>query len=421
METLYDYKRFSILYVDDEEKSLKYFLRAFGDQFRILTATNAADGFAILQQHRDDIGLLITDQRMPGEKGVQLLERARQLNPRIIRVLATAYSDLDAAIQAVNTGAIYKYVTKPWEIPQLEVTLRRGLEFFMVQRERDTLLREKLSVLHKLVITDRLLGLGIVASGLGHQLQNALTAVQDFVQLAQLPVKETGPTLDEFRNPTYWKGLYDHVQNQVRRIGDVLQLLGMTQRRREPAFDHELNVRSLIAATVDRFAPRFQAQGITIESQLADDLPALKVDLPTFERLFELLFEDELGHLSKGGRLWLKVDKAPPEHPAASGVAIEIADDGPALSEANLRSVFDPLVARQTGNFDYGVNLMAAYLVVYHHNGHIEVQAKEGGGTVFKILLPSQPALKSRPAQEKEFLDRVLLNDALWEQLLITG
>src|SRR5688500_5059204 len=154
MQNLYDYKKYAILYVDDEEKSLKYFARAFQDQFRIFTATNAQDGFALLNQHKDDIGILITDQRMPGEKGVQLLEKARQLRPKIIRMLATAYSDMDAAIDAVNSGAIYKYVQKPWEVPPLQMTLRRAMEFFIVQRERDQLLKEKLSVLHNVMITD---------------------------------------------------------------------------------------------------------------------------------------------------------------------------------------------------------------------------------------------------------------------------
>ena len=172
MQNLYDYKKFAILYVDDEEKSLKYFTRAFQDQFRVFTATNAQDGFALLNQHKDEIGILITDQRMPGEKGVQLLEKARQLRPRIVRILATAYSDIDAAVDAVNTGAIYKYIHKPWEIPPLEVTLRRALEFFMVQRERDQLLREKLSVLHNLMITDRVVSLGVLAAGLGHHIRN---------------------------------------------------------------------------------------------------------------------------------------------------------------------------------------------------------------------------------------------------------
>src|SRR5262249_1994519 len=153
----------AILYVDDEEKSLKYFARSFEDHFRIFTATNAADGYKILEENADSIGILVSDQRMPGEKGVQLLEKARQLRPRILRILATAYSDIDAAIEAVNTGAIYKYITKPWDIPFMEMTLRRGLEFFMVQQERDSLLKEKIGALHRVMMTDRLISLGILA------------------------------------------------------------------------------------------------------------------------------------------------------------------------------------------------------------------------------------------------------------------
>src|SRR5436190_22998248 len=130
MKSFYDYKKFAVLYVDDEETSLNYFARAFADQFRVFTAPNAQEGLKILEEHKDDIGLLMTDQRMPGEKGVWLLEKARQLRPRIIRILATAYSDFDAVIAAVNSGAIYKYVNKPWDPPQLEITLKQGLEVF---------------------------------------------------------------------------------------------------------------------------------------------------------------------------------------------------------------------------------------------------------------------------------------------------
>src|ERR1700742_4796563 len=110
-----NYKKYAILYVDDEEKSLKSFARAFGDQFWIFTATTAQEGRKLLEEHRDQIAVLMTDQRMPGEKGTWLLEHARQLRPHIIRLLATAYSDFDAVISAVNTGAIYRYVPKPWD------------------------------------------------------------------------------------------------------------------------------------------------------------------------------------------------------------------------------------------------------------------------------------------------------------------
>jgi len=83
---------------------LKSFARAFGDQFWIFTAANAEDGFKLLEEHQDEIGLLMTDQRMPGDKGVRLLEKTRQLRPGIVRVLATAYADMEAVIAAVNTA-----------------------------------------------------------------------------------------------------------------------------------------------------------------------------------------------------------------------------------------------------------------------------------------------------------------------------
>src|SRR5881275_1302688 len=218
MDNLYDYKQFAILYVDDEEKSLKYFARAFEDQFRIFTAVNAAEGLKLLEEHKDEIGLLMTDQRMPGEKGVWLLEKARQLRPHIIRILATAYSDMDAAIAAVNTGAIYKYVSKPWDPPHLEVTLKRGLEFFIVQSERDQLLREKMSVLHNMMIADRIVSLGLLAAGLSHHIRNSLVAVKTFLDLAPTKMAEEKMSIEGMRNPDFWKEYYTSVQGQIERI-----------------------------------------------------------------------------------------------------------------------------------------------------------------------------------------------------------
>ncbi len=190
MSNVQDYKKFAILYVDDEEKSLKAFARAFEDQFWIFTAANAQDGFKLLEQHQDEIGLLMTDQRMPGEQGVWLLEKCRQLRPRIIRIMATAFADFDAVIAAVNSGAIYKYVSKPWDPPQLEMTLKRGLDFFMVQRERDQLLKEKMAVLQHMMLADRVISLGLLAAGLSHHIRNSLVAVKTFLDLAPVKLQE---------------------------------------------------------------------------------------------------------------------------------------------------------------------------------------------------------------------------------------
>src|SRR5690606_20655742 len=245
MNSIYDYKRFAILYVDDEEKSLKYFTRAFGDTFRIFTANNAQEGYRLLEDHQDEIGVVMTDQRMPGEQGVQFLERARRLRPQIIRILATAFADLDAAISAVNSGAIYKYVTKPWEPTELETTLKRSLEFFTVQIERDLLLREKLSVLHRLLITDRVLSLGVLAAGLGRHVRHALDAVGTFLELAPSVASAEAVDLDRLREPTFWETLHRHAHD---RLKFVLGLLDDLAEDRAAAFkfDQEVRVRDAI-------------------------------------------------------------------------------------------------------------------------------------------------------------------------------
>src|SRR5499427_6432010 len=282
MEHLYDYKKHAILYVDDEEKSLKYFHRAFEDQFRILTASNAQDGLKLLEEHKDGIGLLMTDQRMPGEKGVWLLERARQLRPRIIRILATAYADMEAAIAAVNTGAIYKYVTKPWDPPQLENTLMRGLEFFIVQRERDQLLREKMSVLHNMMIADRIVSLGLLAAGLSHHIRNSLVAVKTFLDLAPSKMEEEKMDLNGLRNPDFWKEYYQNVQGQIGKINNMLKDLWTASERPTFHFSDRVNLRQVVGETVDLLSERLRSKNIQVENNIPEALPALNVDKPKF-------------------------------------------------------------------------------------------------------------------------------------------
>ena len=151
--------------MDDEEDALSAFALALEDTFSILTANSAAGGLKILQDRKDQIGVLMTDQRMPVETGVELLEKARAVSPATIRMLVTAYADMTAAIDAVNTGAIYKYITKPWDITELTITLKRALDHFHLRQERDGLLQEKLSITYTMMIADRIMMLGLIGQG----------------------------------------------------------------------------------------------------------------------------------------------------------------------------------------------------------------------------------------------------------------
>ena len=419
MDHLYDYKRYAILYVDDEEMSLKYFTRAFEDQFRILTAANAQEGYKILQQHQDDIGLLMTDQRMPGEKGVWLLEKARQLQPRIIRILATAFADMDAAIAAVNTGAIYKYVTKPWDPPQLETTLKRGLEFFLVQRERDQLLREKMSVLHNMMIADRIVSLGLLAAGLSHHIRNALVAVKTFLDLAPAKMEEEKMDLNGLRNPDFWKEYYQNVQGQIEKINNMLKDLWTASEAPAFHFSDRVELRAVVDETIEQLRQGFTAKNLQVDNQIPATLPSLNVDRPKFYRLFELLFKDEIASLPPGSRIVISATLLNGRAPDQQEIKIQLTDNGPGMPKEALRLVFDPFVVRSDTPTEYGIHLMACYFIVHHHGGRIEARSDSGQGTIFTIRLPINPS-QAPPAtsDETDFLKKVLLNDTLWEKLV---
>jgi len=416
MENLYNYKRFAILYVDDEEKSLANFSRAFGEQFYIFTASNAQDGLKLLEQHADEIGLLMTDQRMPGEKGVWLLERARKLRPHIIRILVTAYADMDAAIDAVNSGAIYKYVSKPWDPPQLEQTLMRGLEFFMVRLERDQLLREKMSVIRNMMIADRIVSLGLLAAGLSHHIRNSLVAVKTFLDLAPVKMAEEKSAMKGLRNPDFWKEYHQNVQSQIEKINGLLKDLGTASGTPSFHFTDKVFLHEAIGAALKSFEDQFAARRIQVDNQVPDSLPALQADKPKFYRLFELLLKDELASLPAGSRVTLTAelqkDDAKPE------ILVRISDNGPGLPEEALRVVFDPFVVRSDTPSEYGIHLMACFFIVYHHGGKIDAKSQPGRGTTFTICLPLNPERAAPPPSEQEFLQKVLLNEELWEKLI---
>ena len=418
MDHFYDYKKYSILYVDDEEKSLKYFVRAFEDQFRIFTASNAQEGLKLLEAHKDEIGLLMTDQRMPGEKGVWLLEKARQLRPRIIRILATAYADMEAAIAAVNTGAIYKYVTKPWDPPQLENTLKRGLEFFIVQHERDQLLREKMSVLHNMMIADRIVSLGLLAAGLSHHIRNSLVAVKTFLDLAPAKMEEEKLDLEGLRNPDFWKEYYQNVQGQIEKINNMLKDLWTASEKPAFEFADQVALHAAVNETVERLQQDFAAKNIVVQNHIPASLPLLNVDKPKFYRLFELLLKDELATLPAGSEITFSA-ALQNGRSGEKQVEIQIHDNGPGLPKEALRLVFDPFVVRSDSPMEYGIHLMACYFIVHHHGGRIDAKSGDPEGTTFTIRLPINPGqAPTAPQSDTDFLQKLLLSDTLCEKLI---
>ncbi|MEE8558008.1 MAG: sigma-54 dependent transcriptional regulator [Myxococcota bacterium] len=131
--------RHALLVVDDEEAILETLALTLSEEARVLTAGTGEEALVVLDDH--DVSLILTDQRMPGMTGVELLERARKVRPHALGILVTGYTDVDALADAINRGKAYGYVRKPWEANSLRLTVRRALEAYDLDRENRDLTR----------------------------------------------------------------------------------------------------------------------------------------------------------------------------------------------------------------------------------------------------------------------------------------
>lgn len=129
--------KIQVLYVDDEENNLIAFKASFRRDFTIFTALSADEAKKILKE--TEIHVLITDQRMPGTTGSELLAQTVIDFPDQIRILLTGFSDIDALKDAINRGQIYCYLQKPWNDEELKETIKKAFDIYHLKKEKEAL------------------------------------------------------------------------------------------------------------------------------------------------------------------------------------------------------------------------------------------------------------------------------------------
>ncbi len=131
----------TLLLVDDEENIVSALVRLLHrDGYRILKATSGSEGLELLAQN--EVGVIVSDQRMPGMTGVEFFIKVRELYPKTVRMILSGYADLDSVTDAINRGAIYKFITKPWDEETLCANIAEAFEHHELMRQKEQLMLE---------------------------------------------------------------------------------------------------------------------------------------------------------------------------------------------------------------------------------------------------------------------------------------
>jgi two-component system probable response regulator PhcQ len=409
--------KFSVLFVDDEDQTRKYFRMAFEQHFPVLTAGSVEEAWNLLSSESAQVAVLITDQRMPVQVGTELLARVRREHPDIVRILTTAYADLDAVIDAVNSGAIYRYVVKPWDVRELRVTLTRAMEYFQLRRERDMLVREKLSSLQQLLVADRIRSFAVLAEGLSSHVRDTMVALSAYVEIARGQL-ESRPQEVGRRVQQSFIDVHDEVE---RAHEDMLKLIhsvaeATTERRYE--FGDRIVLGELLSAA---WAQAARPAGEAIPAAKIDVAPNLP-ELAGSRAMLLRMLANLIRHVvtaalpqQGGGKRPIQIDARNTTRLwGAESVVIDIVCPGFAWSESSLASLFLP--PSMQGNAAGQPDLLVAFFIAYHHGGTIALR-NEGPAAGFRLSLPFRPEDVTRPALDRDAVSELFLRLPRWDAL----
>ena len=376
-----------ILLVDDEEQTLKYFVRAIGDEFQVFTAVTADAAEKLIEERGEDIAVVISDQRMPGKSGITLLDGLRQSRPDIIRILTTAYGELSQAIEAVNRGEIFRYITKPWDFEALRQELKLALYVHQLESERKLLIAEKLHVRDKLRATERAQMLFVSAAAVP-QLKHAKVAIVAYVRDV-LSVgsqssndKNAGPNLELWSDAMNETALLSRVASELSVIDALLAANDATKVLPREAWSHAL--------------PDEPVKLQLLETDRAFDADARKI---------EALFK----HFISGCREWLGPESLsgpirPSKMNRSSGFTVQLRAADPAKgADGLLRSP-----SANAASID-SFHMLFAYILAYELGGAVR-RHFETSSAVAELELPYEQPVATPIAADATLIDQLFRN-----------
>jgi signal transduction histidine kinase len=401
--------RHTLLIVDDEPDVLDSLRHQFHREYRVLTSLAGKDAIQIIEN--DDVELILSDQRMPGMSGDQLLREARQLKPDAIRMLFTGYADIQAVIRAVNEGHIFRYILKPWDTAELDAIIRQGVEQHELLAERRRLVRELQAANARLVeANEDLARAGQLKTAFievaSHEFNTPITLVLGLTELLRMSGSARPEQEDEVLRQIAASG-----RQLARLVTSMLTLLRADDFRRtlttSPA-----NLVELIQKVVDQVHPFIQARGLQLRQRLADDLGPYEIDTDKISAVLINLLTNAIKFTPDGGVIEVSLRQS-----AGGEAEICVEDYGVGLDPQELKHLFQPFFTQfdpsrhSSGDFGFckrglGLGLTIAKQFVEMHGGRIAAACGEGGGTRITVWLPQ------RAPRADDYMQPILSLDA---------
>jgi signal transduction histidine kinase len=399
-----------LLIVDDEPEVLRSLHDLFRLEYRVLTAERGEEALRLLTTH--DVHVILTDQRMPDMSGVELLREASRLRPDTTRLMFTGYADISAVIDAINQGNVFRYIAKPWDVPELQTIVRQAFERHLLIVDRQRLIVELEETNARLEEANRLKQRFIEVAS--HELNTPVSVV---LGLAELWILTQGPQATaEERN---WM---DRIQQAGRRLASSLERMWtlLQANRFDPLDAQPTDLGQLVQTTLIQLEPFVRDRRQRIELRLEPNLGLAEIDPAKIGDALANLLINAIKFSPDGGVIHLTVGTD-----ASGMIRFEVTDSGVGIRAEDHRHLFEPFFTggdtrhHSSGQYQFGkrgigLGLCLVKTFVELHGGQVFVESEPNRGSTFGFRMPRKlpgnesPTPSPDPQGPTAVVDRLL-------------
>lgn len=356
-------EKIRVLYIDDEVNNLHAFKALFRKDYDIFTVESAEEGTKLLAQ--EQINVIICDQRMPGMTGVEFFESILEKYPHPVRILLTGYTDIQAVVEAINRGQIYRFIDKPWDQQVLSVAIQNAYEIYHTKfllREQNLQLQKAYDELDKFVYSA------------SHDLRAPLASILGIIKVAKT---------DDVNKMSEYVDMIDHTVNRMDAfVQNIIKYYRSNRVDVEIAHIRFEQILNEIISDVEHHIKDLNIQFIKDISEpvfIRSDESRIRIILNNI-LLNAIKFHHETSeHKEINIRVLTSLDKS----------IIEIEDNGIGIDFDQQDKIFDMFFRGVHKNAGSGVGLYVAKEALKKLNGSINIESTPGKGSKFIVEIPN--------------------------------
>lgn len=368
----------TLLIVDDEWENVETFASSFRKDWKCLKAKSGEEALQILSEH-PEVSVIVSDQRMPNMTGVEFLRRTKEKYPYIPRLLLTGYTDLEAAIEAVNEGNIFGYIQKPYK---KDKTFRMLCDAYGKYSE-DMHIRQAIMEAREMIRQRFVEMFDSYTGGVAHFVNNGIVSAVSFMSILKIKMNKA---LEGAIDDEYFDNFYKQVMEDLKTVSHLTHTLLSMREIDINQFQH-FEVAELLNFPGGENARKAQLKNVAIKIEPETQGYKVLGHKGALRQVMDELILNAIDASPEQGQVEIK-SKLINDLNRGHQIEIEIKDNGIGIPKEHLTRLFDPFYRTYFGGDKRGLGLTYAFLTMLRHGGDIRIDSDLQKGTKVKLVFP---------------------------------